>query len=85
MARNRSEFSALTRRGPHKVLRGDLGFAGIPGVLYTPASGFGLPGVAFGHRQDDENPRAITKPLVRPRPGGRPHRGGAHDEAVAGC
>ncbi|MEI7913410.1 MAG: dienelactone hydrolase family protein [Mycobacteriaceae bacterium] len=49
MARNRSEFSALTRRGPHKVLRGDLGFAGIPGVLYTPASGFGLPGVAFGH------------------------------------
>lgn len=49
MARNRSLFAALTRRGPHKVLRGDLGFAGVRGLLYTPASGFNLPGVAFGH------------------------------------
>lgn len=49
MARNRSLFSTLTRRGPHRVLRGDLAFAGIPGVVYTPASGYHLPGVAFGH------------------------------------
>lgn len=49
MARNKSLFSALTRRGPHQVLRGDLGFAGLKGVVYTPASGFHLPGVAFGH------------------------------------
>jgi dienelactone hydrolase len=49
MARSKSLFSALTRRGPHQVLRGDLGFAGISGVVYTPASGFHLPGVAFGH------------------------------------
>lgn len=42
-------FSALTRRGPHQVLRGDLAFAGIPGVVYTPATGYGLPAVAFGH------------------------------------
>lgn len=49
MARHRSLFSALTRRGPHRVLRGDLGFAGIPGLVFTPASGFRLPGVAFGH------------------------------------
>lgn len=49
MARIKSLFSALTRRGPHQVLRGDLGFAGLPGVVYTPASGFHLPGVAFGH------------------------------------
>lgn len=49
MARNRSLFAALTRRGRHPVLRGDLGFAGISGVLYTPAAGFNLPGVAFGH------------------------------------
>ena len=49
MARTRTLFTALTRRGPHQVLRGDLGFAGIPGVVYTPASGFHLPGVAFGH------------------------------------
>ena len=49
MARTRKTFAALTRRGPHRVLRGDLAFAGIPGIVYTPASGFGLPGVAFGH------------------------------------
>lgn len=48
MARNRT-FATLTRRGPHPVLRGDLGFAGLRGVVYTPASGFNLPGVAFGH------------------------------------
>ena len=49
MARTRTLFTTLTRRGPHQVLRGDLGFAGVPGVVYTPASGFHLPGVAFGH------------------------------------
>lgn len=42
-------FKALTRRGPHRVLRGDLAFAGLPGVVYTPESGLNLPGVAFGH------------------------------------
>jgi len=31
------------------VLRGDLAFAGLPGVVYTPESGLNLPGVAFGH------------------------------------
>lgn len=31
------------------MLRGDLGFAGISGLVYTPESGFNLPGVAFGH------------------------------------
>ena len=49
MARTRTLFSTLKRRGPHQVLRGDLAFAGIPGVVYTPASGFHLPGLAFGH------------------------------------
>jgi len=49
VARNRKQFTRLTRGGPHRVLRGDLGFAGIPGIVYTPASGTGLPGVAFGH------------------------------------
>jgi dienelactone hydrolase len=42
-------FAALRRRGPHRVLRGDLAFAGLPGVVYTPESGFNLPGVAFAH------------------------------------
>ncbi|WP_041782580.1 dienelactone hydrolase family protein [Mycolicibacterium chubuense] len=49
MARTKKIYAALTRRGPHRVLRGDLAFAGVPGVLYTPATGQNLPGVAFGH------------------------------------
>jgi len=49
VARTRTVFTALKRRGPHQVLRGDLAFAGIPGVVYTPAAGYHLPGVAFGH------------------------------------
>jgi len=39
----------LARRGPHKVLRGDLAFVGTPGLVLTPAAGMGLPAVAFGH------------------------------------
>lgn len=49
MARIRKLVAALSRRGPHRVLRGDLAFAGLPGVVYTPESGLNLPGVAFGH------------------------------------
>lgn len=49
MARTKKLFAALTRRGPHRVLRGDLAFAGMPGVVYTPESGMNLAGVAFGH------------------------------------
>lgn len=49
MARTTKLFAALTRRGPHRYLRGDLSFAGLAGIVYTPESGFNLPGVAFGH------------------------------------
>lgn len=49
VASTKKLFRALTRRGPHKVLCGDLAFAGLPGIVYTPASGKNLPGVAFGH------------------------------------
>jgi hypothetical protein len=49
VASTKKLFSALTRRGPHRILRGDLAFAGLPGVVYTPESGMNLPGVAFGH------------------------------------
>lgn len=49
MAKTRKLFAALTRRGPHKILRGDLAFAGLPGIVYTPESGMNLAGVAFGH------------------------------------
>jgi dienelactone hydrolase len=49
VARTRKLVAALSRRGPHRVLRGDLAFAGLPGVVYTPEAGLNLPGVAFGH------------------------------------
>ena len=49
MARTRKLVADLSRRGPHRVLRGDLAFAGLPGVVYTPEAGLNLPGVAFGH------------------------------------
>jgi dienelactone hydrolase len=39
----------LSRPGPLPVLRGDLGMVGIPGVVYAPEEGLGLPAVAFGH------------------------------------
>lgn len=40
---------ALSKPGPHRVLRGDLALAGLPGVVMTPAEGLGLPAVAFAH------------------------------------
>lgn len=47
--RTRRLLATLTRPGPHRVLRGDLAFAGLPGTVYTPEAGLGLPAVAFGH------------------------------------
>lgn len=49
MASTKKLFKELTRRGPHRVLRGDLAFAGMPGAVFTPESGMNLAGVAFGH------------------------------------
>lgn len=49
VASTKKLFTGLSRRGPHRVLRGDLAFAGMPGVVYTPESGLNLPGVVFGH------------------------------------
>ena len=39
----------LSRPGPHGVLRGDLAPAGLPGVIFAPQTGRGLPAIAFGH------------------------------------
>jgi len=39
----------LSRSGPHPVLRGDLALVGLPGLVFTPQRGLGLPAVAFGH------------------------------------
>ncbi|MEB3034092.1 dienelactone hydrolase family protein [[Mycobacterium] nativiensis] len=49
MATIKRLYTTLTRPGPHRVLRGDLAFAGLAGVVYTPQSGYRLPAVAFGH------------------------------------
>jgi hypothetical protein len=49
VASTRKLVAALTRPGPYRVLRGDLAFAGLPGVVYTPEAGLNLPGLAFGH------------------------------------
>lgn len=50
MAENLNKhLSKLSKRGPHRVLVGDMNYAGIPGKIYTPAEGDGIPGVAFGH------------------------------------
>ena len=49
MANLKTLVSNLSKRGPHRVLVGDLSYVGLPGVVYTPAKGKGLPGIAFGH------------------------------------
>ncbi|BAC17402.1 conserved hypothetical protein [Corynebacterium efficiens YS-314] len=45
----KKHLSKLSKRGPHRVMVGDLDYAGLPGKIYTPAEGNGVPGVAFGH------------------------------------
>lgn len=42
-------LDTLSRPGPCRTLRGDLGMVGIPGLLFAPEEGLGLPAVAFGH------------------------------------
>lgn len=45
----KKHLSHLSKRGPHRVLAGDLNIAGLPGKVYAPAEGKALPAVAFGH------------------------------------
>ncbi|MGZ8179209.1 dienelactone hydrolase family protein [Williamsia sp. SKLECPSW1] len=49
MASVKKLLSQLSRRGPHRVLRGDMAVVGLPGIVYTPEAGTDLPGIAFGH------------------------------------
>jgi dienelactone hydrolase len=42
-------IQSLSRPGEAEVLRGDLALVGLPGLVYTPARGRGLPAVALGH------------------------------------
>lgn len=42
-------FGQLSQPGPHPVSRGNLALVGVPGFVFTPTEGKGLPAVAFGH------------------------------------
>lgn len=42
-------MTALSRRGPHEVLRGDLDIVGLSGQVFAPAEAADAPAVAFGH------------------------------------
>ncbi|TNC28732.1 dienelactone hydrolase family protein [Amycolatopsis alkalitolerans] len=48
-AKPKDLLEELSHPGPHDVVRGNLALAGLPGVVFTPRSGLGLPGIAFGH------------------------------------
>lgn len=39
----------LGEPGPHRVLRGELALVGLPGAVFAPTEGSGLPAIAFGH------------------------------------
>lgn len=43
------DLSKLSKRGPHRVLVGELDYAGVTGTLYIPEEGTSIPAVAFGH------------------------------------
>jgi dienelactone hydrolase len=45
----KSLLSELSRSGPHVPMRGDLALVGLPGIVWTPSEGLGLPAIAFGH------------------------------------
>ena len=49
MSAKLKQLSTLSKRGPHRVMEGDLGYTGLPGKVYAPADGRDLPAVAFGH------------------------------------
>ncbi len=45
----KKHLATLSKRGPHRVLVGDLSYAGLEGKIYAPAEGNGVPAIAFGH------------------------------------
>ncbi|ADG96836.1 conserved hypothetical protein [Segniliparus rotundus DSM 44985] len=50
MAKNPKPLLArLARTGPNRVARGDLGAAGLPGLVFSPVSGSNLPAIVFAH------------------------------------
>ncbi|RNE48847.1 dienelactone hydrolase family protein [Corynebacterium alimapuense] len=45
----KKHLAQLSKRGPHRVLVGDLSYAGMAGKVYAPAEGSNVPAIAFGH------------------------------------
>jgi len=45
----RPSMEYLAHRGPHRVAVGNLADAGMPGLIFAPVAGRGLPAVALGH------------------------------------
>ncbi|GAA1473703.1 dienelactone hydrolase family protein [Corynebacterium felinum] len=67
MAENLSKhLKKFSKRGPHRVLVGELSYAGLPGKIYAPAEGNALPGVVFGHdwMKDVKNYHATLRHLA---------------------
>jgi dienelactone hydrolase len=46
---DRPSLEYLSHRGPHRVAAGNLADAGMPGLVFAPTSGRGLPAVALSH------------------------------------
>lgn len=49
MAKPKVLLEELSYPGPHQVSLGNLALVGLPGMVFTPRAGLGLPAVAFGH------------------------------------
>lgn len=62
----KKHLATLSKRGPHRVLVGDLAYAGLEGKVYAPAEGNGVPGIAFGHdwRKKIKNYHATLRHLA---------------------
>ena len=45
----RPTLDYLAHWGPNRVAVGDLGIAGMPGLIYTPSAGHDLPAVSGPH------------------------------------
>jgi dienelactone hydrolase len=46
---DRPSLEYLAHRGPHRVAAGNLADAGMPGLVFAPVGGRGLPAVALAH------------------------------------
>lgn len=66
MAKPKVLLEELSYSGPHEVSIGNLALAGLPGVVFTPRAGLGLPAVAFGHgwMQPPQRYRALLRHLA---------------------